>query len=245
MKYFIQINLFLSFIKDKQLKCAKVLLSLLLISIFFLPTNKAYSLESYDKYWSVATITGSFPEHHRVKYYFEPQLRLIDNPYVFNQLFLFAGLGYQVKSNVTFFMGPGLNVIKNNEGKIIEERRLWQQLNWLVFNTPTFNLNSRSRLEERALSSSSQLSARVRERLWLRVPIKGFERYSFSCFDEVFFNLNSPAWVPPTFFEQNRAFIGIATTFKKTTLIDVGYLNQYINTRELNNVFLLSFTINL
>lgn len=203
-------------------------------------------MESYDKYWSVAIITGSLEKSPSFKYYLEPQLRLIDDNRVFNQLLLLGGLGYQINTNMTVYLGPGWILSKTPQGNKTHEKRLWEQLNWMLLSTPNLNINSRTRLEERKDTNASQMAIRLRERVWMKVPIKNSDKVSFSFFNEIFLNLNHPQWVSPYLFEQNRAFIGISTQISKSTVIDAGYLNQYIHAvkNRLDNVLLLSFTVN-
>lgn len=207
--------------------------------------HSAYGVEEHTKFWSVANILGSFSNNDRLKYYFEPQIRFIDNQYKFNQALMLAGLGYQNTFNVIWLGGIGWILTKNLQGEMRHENRLWQQINWNI-NTPvTVNLASRTRLEERKLTTEGQIAYRLRERFFLRIPLKSWSNHSLSFFDEVFFNLNQPGWVIQKFFEQNRAFVGIGTQLSKTTIMDVGYLNQYLATSpvQLDNVILISFTI--
>lgn len=221
----------------------KILFSLCLAII--LPS--AYCMESFNKDWSVATITGSISNHSSFKYYFESQLRLIDTPHVFDQLLLLGGLGYQINSKLLFLVGPGWIPTKAPGRNLRYETRYWEQLNWQILNHSNLTLHSRSRLEERQRSDASGTGWRFRERLWLRMPLKNLQGFSLSFYDEFFLNLNHPHWTSPYLFEQNRAFLGIATQLSKPILMDFGYLNQYIRsfTNELNHVLLLSFTINL
>lgn len=208
-------------------------------------SNAAYSTEYHTKEWIVATIIGSFSENQNLKYYIEPQLRLIDDPYVFNQAFILTGLGYQLTPAVMIFAGPGFVVTKNTEGQTYNEYRLWQQLNWQIFNDSSLSLNSRTRLEEKQRSDQMQIAIQLRQRLWARIPIKNTNQYYYSIFDEVFFNLNHPTWVSPYFFDQNRAFVGIGKQLTKNTMIDFGYLNQLQlgPPRQISHVMLLSFSI--
>jgi hypothetical protein len=208
--------------------------------------HQAIGMEHYNKYWTVGTIIGSLPNQSSFKYYLEPQLRLIDDVYVFNQLFALGGLGYQLNTKAAFFVGSGWVMSQTSEGYVTHEKRFWQQLNWQLTNLSSLNMMSRTRLEERKNSNASEMAIRLRERIWIRIPIKNSERYSWSCFDEIFFNLNHPDWVSPYSFEQNRAFIGIASKITKSTMVDVGYLNQYIRSfkNQSGNVLLLNITIN-
>jgi hypothetical protein len=216
------------------------------VSFFLcLGMHTAESTKSYNKDWAVANIIGPLSENSSFKYYLEQQVRLIDTPYVFNQFLFLGGLGYQFNAKVMLFIGPGWILTKTPENNNHTEQRLWQQLNWQVLNDSILSLNSRSRLEERQRSDQSQTAFRLRERLWLRVPFKKWQSYSFSCFNELFFNINHPRWTSPYFFEQNRAFIGISKRLSKTAVLDVGYLNQFFHStnNQADNVLLLSLTM--
>ena len=203
--------------------------------------------DDYTKQWTVDTIIGPWPGNEKVKYYIESQLRLIDDPYIFNQAFLLTGLGYQFTPTVTVFMGPGFIATKNTEGYTYYEYRLWEQLNWLAVDNSSVTLNSRTRFEQKVRNDQSQVALQLRQRLWMRIPIPHFKKYYYSTFDEIFFNINNPSWVSPKIFEQNRAFIGIAKQLTKNTIVDFGYLNQlqFGPPRQMSNVILLSFSTNL
>ncbi len=212
----------------------------------FLCTNLVNASKSYDKSWSVGIITGSLAKNSSFKYYLEPQLRLINDRYVINQTFVLGGLGYQIHKNMIIYAGSGWVFEKVQEGETFHEQRIWQQLSWLVLRNSHLNINSRTRLEERKDTRASELAIRLRQRVWVRIPIFHSDKYSYSFFDEVLLNMNHADWVSPYFFEQNRAFIGFATQVSKSVLIDIGYLNQYINlaSTRLDNVVFLNFTVN-
>lgn len=218
------------------------------LSIFlFVFCNNAVA-KDYTKQWTTDIIIGSLPNSDKFKYYIESQLRLIDDPYVFNQAFLLTGLGYQFTPTLAAFMGPGFVLTKNTtEGVTYNEFRLWQQLNWAAANNASIRLDSRTRTEEKLRSNESQIALQLRQRLWMRIPLTPSKQYYFSSFDEVFFNINHPSWVSPRFFEQNRTFIGMAKQLSKSTLVDFGYLYQlqFGPPRKTSNVILLCISTNL
>ncbi len=225
--------------------CVRKFLSFTLagcMSVFAMATN---GMESHTKLWSVGTVIGLVSPDSQVKYYLEPQLRLIDDKYKFNQFLFLGGLGYQFNSDVMVFVGPGWVVSKNPQGKVFHEYRIWQQVMWRAYLSPNLVINSRTRLEERRNLDAPQLAYRLRERVWARIPLQHWSGHSLSMFDEMFFNLNHPQWVSPYLFEQNRAFVGVGTQMSKSTVIDVGYLNQYIHNRvnRLDHVLLLNVTM--
>ena len=208
--------------------------------------QSTFAASSYTKYWSTASITGSVSKDSSYKYYLEPQIRLIDTPSVFDQFLLMAGAGYQFNPDLMFLTGAGWIYNRSPETNTnTEEKRLWQQINLGAMTNSNFSLNSRTRLEERSQEGQSQIALRFRERLWLRVPVKQWETYSFSCYDELFFNLNHPQWTSPHLFEQNRAFIGIGRQLFQSATLDIGYLNQFNHsfTNQTSNVVLLAFSM--
>ncbi len=231
-------------IATKEMK--KLNLTCLLMTVLFF-IDPAYALEGHTELWTSGSILKSFSNDPRFKYYLEPQLRLIDNRYTFNQTLMLGGLGYQAKPDVLLLGGLGYVLTKSNStGDISHEYRLWEQLSW---NLPfSINVVSRTRLEERKLSEYGQIAFRLRERVFARIPFAHWTNHSLAMFDEVFFNLNRPVWVAPHFFAQNRAFIGIGTELSKTTMLDVGYLNQYVissssSPNQMKNVLSVSFTV--
>lgn len=222
---------------------------IILFSTLLVILCPALAVESYTKLWSSATVTSPihFDNSDRFRYYLEPQVRFIDDRYKFNQFLFLTGLGYQLTPDTIAFIGPGWVVDKSLQGEVGHEVRLWEQLSWVALHNEQFILNVRTRLEERKNFDYTQVAYRLRSRAWLRVPLPRWSTHSLSLFDEVFFDLNHPEWVSPKFFSQNRAFIGIGTQLNQSTVLDIGYLNQYLLSKvnQLDNVLLIAFTINL
>ncbi|HSW93840.1 MAG TPA: DUF2490 domain-containing protein [Gammaproteobacteria bacterium] len=223
------------------MKKVKGIFFLFILLLFY---QSAFSVEEHTKLWFNATVLGSFQKDSPWKYYLEPQLRFIDDPYKFNQVNMAAGAGYQTTPDMILLGGLGWYLTKTLSGNILHEYRLWQQLNWMIPPTPTYALISRSRLEERRLAGHPGIAYRFRERLFARIPFKRWPTHSLALYDEIFLNLNQPDWAVPHFFEQNRAFMGIGTELTKTIIFDIGYLNQYVMTspRQMDNVLLVSLT---
>ena len=202
---------------------------------------------SYNKLWAVTSIFGRFQANAPWLYYIEPQLRLIDNRYKFEEALLLAGLGYQINPQLAVYIGPTAVLSKNLQGVYRHEKRLWQQLVW---NLPTtyWRANYRLRFEARERTDvASQHAYRVRQRIWLRIPFSGNNNIAWSLFDELLTNLNHPQWVSPHFIAQNRAFIGINQRLSAAVMVDYGYMHQaiYAQQQQNNNVALIAVTINL
>lgn len=220
-------------------------LAVSLIGIFCCQRAVAETKE-HLKNWDTLIISGPLSSESKFKYYLQPQLNLIDDKYKFNTAFLYAGIGYQYASNMTFWLMDGYVDLKKINGQVEHINVIRQQLDWDIVNTASLIFSSTSRLEERKNFAETEWAYRVRERLTLRVPFPQWEDHSLVLFDEAFFNINHPAWITSnSFMQQNRAFIGIGTVLSKQVSFDIGYLNQYVmnNTDSLNNVLYLAFNV--
>lgn len=204
------------------------------------------AVEHYNKLWLSSKWVGPLRGNNDpAKYYCDAHLNLIDNTYVFEQAYASIGLGYQTSPNFQIFLVNSYVVSEKLNGQMRQEYRLWQQANWVMHDSPTYSLASRTRLEERKDFAAAPIAVRFREMVTLRVPIANWPRHYYMVFDEVFFNLNHPYWVSDSFFQQNRAFIGISTDVSKTVSVDVGYMNQYVfgNSQQSNNVLYINFNV--
>jgi hypothetical protein len=56
-------------------------------------------------------------------------------------------------------------------------------------------------------------------------------------FDEYFINLNNTDYGARKGFDQNRLFLGFNWAFDDSTKVELGYLNQRVNTRQADSVF--------
>jgi hypothetical protein len=189
--------------------------------------------------WENVTARGNFgfinpdnPELKRWRWWGEIQMRYRDSGQELNQILVRPGIGYALTDRSTVFAGyahvenypPGVNSIGEN--------RIWQQYQWSG-PTPLGAFTSRSRLEERWQENGSDTGVRFRESLKFNWPFSFHPAASFVLADEVFVNLTQTDWGPPTAkqgFDQNRGFAGIGYRFTPIILMEVGYLNQYINT---------------
>jgi hypothetical protein len=66
-------------------------------------------------------------------------------------------------------------------------------------------------------------------------PFAFEERLSLVVWDEVFVRLNSTEWGGPAGFDQNRAFVGFGWSFSPELRAELGYMNQYVEDRDLLN----------
>lgn len=204
------------------------------------------AVELHTKAWAGVVHIGQLSENKQYKYYLDSRLELEDDKYKFEEAYVSVGIGYQTTRNLILFLGNTYKVAIKLNGATQQEYRLWQQSNWTVMKNSFYSVASVTRLEERWCFEATQVAVRLREKVVVRVPFRNWVKHSFVVSDEIYLNLNHPAWVNPKFFDQNRAFIGVGTAVSKYTSFDLGYMNQYIfgNKPQMSNILYLSFNVN-
>lgn len=66
-------------------------------------------------------------------------------------------------------------------------------------------------------------------------PFAFEKRLSLIAWDEVFVRVNSTEWGGKAGFDQNRAFLGFGWSFSPEVRAELGYMNQYVEDRDLLN----------
>lgn len=208
--------------------------------------NPLFALTKHTGLWTGAVVVGPARFGPEIKYYADAQLKLIDDPYKFDEVYSSIGLGKQVNKNWLLFIVNRLSAAKQiTNGAMNYEYRLWQEANWRQNLALIYDLSTRSRLEERKRFSQPAIAVRFRQRIMLRKILAWWRGHSFVVYDELFFNLNRPVWVVDSCVEQNRFFIGFGTIVSKKTSVDIGYLNKYQfgNARQMTNILAINFNI--
>ncbi len=157
--------------------------------------------------------------------YLYAQLRLIDKTPVLQTTLMEGAVGYLTTAQHSFWLGYRWSG-HNPDAGFSEENRLFQQS---IFQnkTPSYHLILRSRLEEMTRSDDHQLALRFRERFAIEIEHRLFKNAVPFFYDEIFFQLNHPNYMPHTFIGQNRLFLGFNLYSAKTTWWEIGYINQY------------------
>lgn len=227
--------------------CIKTSTNICCILVLLLTSyNTAYAATENTQTWGQLNLTGSFFNLPKLEYVFQLQGRYNFDPDKFAVGHALGGLGYDYSSTVSFWAGyqwHSVNYLNNTA----QENRLWQDVDWQIFNNKTITLTSRSRLEERDRVSEEQWAYRFRQRFTLKAPKMIFNIYTPVIWEELFFNLNKPSWVSDHTFSQNRAFIGVDFPTTDNSFMEVGYLNSYHYNSTLNkidNVLFFSLNIN-
>jgi hypothetical protein len=214
----------------------KIFYLLSLISIGF-PIKHVTAAEVSEDFqtWGNITATGNFgpfnPEWKNFKYWLEGQGRFGDDTSRFSQSVIRLGLGYAINNKTSIWTGfawaPTSKPFTQNP---FNEYRMWQQLLW----SDTYSFASaalRFRIEERFfdIAHSDDVAFRFRQLAKLTLPIPfAPPAFSFVLTNEIFVHLNNTDQGLKRGFDQNRAFAGIGYRFNPETVMEVGYMNQYI-----------------
>ena len=165
----------------------------------------------------------------RWRWWFDAHARFFDDSDGFEQSILRPGLGYDLSSRSTVWLGYGwINTHPANVANI-DEHRIWQQYTWGI-PLEVGKFSSRTRLEQRFVERGDDVGWRLRQFVrWTR-PLQSDPGLGLRLWDEVFFNLNDTDWGADTGFAQNRLFAGFGWSFRGTQsyTLEFGYLNQYI-----------------
>jgi hypothetical protein len=105
------------------------------------------------------------------------------------------------------------------------ESRIWEQATW-GDRIGRVRLSSRTRLEQRFVSTGSETGWRLREFVKLSAPLGS--TWSAVLYDEYFYNLNSTNYGATAGSDRNRFFIGPGLAISKQVTIEFGYLHQYV-----------------
>jgi len=201
----------------------------------------AEEIEEDFQTWGVFVATGSLgvihPEWKNFKYWVEGQGRFGNDTSRFSQGMVRNGLGYAVNDKTSIWLGhawvPTGRPFATR--KTFDENRIWQQLLWsdkFSFGT----LTSRTRFEQRFFSDlprSEDTGYRFRQFVKLTIPLPALSpAFGLAFYDEFFVNLNNTDSGLRSGFALNRGFAGVFYRLNQHTVFEIGYLNQFINTKK-------------
>ena len=173
--------------------------------------------------------------HHEIQY------RNYDAIGDLEQLLLRTGLGYTFNNKSNFLLGYGYILSENyvgdsNEKVAINEHRIFQQF-ITKQNLNKLSLQHRYRFEQRFVENDFKI--RFRYFLGLNHPlykIKDSEKQIYaSAYNEIFLNTETQV------FDRNRLYGGIGYKFSKKLKIEVGYMNQFFENSDRDQINIMTF----
>ncbi|HSP12070.1 MAG TPA: DUF2490 domain-containing protein [Salegentibacter sp.] len=178
----------------------------------------------------------------KINWHHEAQYRNYNAIGDLEQLLLRTGIGYNLtenNNNLLFGYGYilGQNYGNNTDEKTsLNEHRIYQQF----ITKQSFegvNIQHRYRFEQRFIEEDFKLRFRYFLGLNIALNKKQFEDKTiyFSAYNEIF--LNSQENV----FDRNRLYGGLGYTLSKSLRFEVGYMNQFLNIGNRDQINLISF----
>jgi hypothetical protein len=157
----------------------------------------------------------------------DAQVRFGDDASRFSQGVLRPGVGYALGRAWTIWGGYAyIQTEPPYAAATTTEHRIWEQVIWSGRAGRTA-LSSRTRLEQRFVSTGADTGWRLREFVKIARPVNSTTTWSAVVSDEYFANLNTTDYGATGGSDRNRFFVGPGTRLSKAVSAEIGYLNQY------------------
>ena len=217
-----------------------VVVAMLVCSLMLVASPHAWAATMDDfRIWGNVTARGNFgfiePGLKQWRWWAEIQPRSREEGEDMDQLLFRPGIGYALTDHSTVWIGYAHVINFPASGDNIHEDRIWQQYMWSGA-TPLGAFTSRTRFEQRWQTNGNETGGRFRQMFKLSWPLPFYQPVSLVGWDEVFIHLNDTNWGARQGFDQNRGFAGIGYRVQPTLLIEIGYMNQYINRSTVDNL---------
>lgn len=191
---------------------------------------------------------NTFRLGNKFSLHFDAQLRSTDGWDRVNAILLRPGLNYHLNKTWTFTAGYALIPNRRNIGAVsslLPEHRIWQQA-LLSHRLKNIALSNRFRFEERFLPKAAiagddletdGFNKAFRFRYFVRslFPLASGNSFAKGPFlalqNEVLLNTGDKSAVNGKTFDQNRLYGAVGYRLPGKLDLEVGYMNQYINTR--------------
>jgi len=213
----------------------------------------ALAQESDIGAWFAFAGQGHFDQRSddaRWRWWFDAHARFFEDSNGFDQGILRPGIGYDLSTSSTLWLGYGRFDNDPSGAPSYVEHRVWQQFTWATKTGPGV-FYSRTRLEQRFVETGDDTGWRLRQFQRYTRPLEPRSRLGLRLWDELFFDLNDTDWGANTGFAQNRLFVGLGWTFERAEhlTLEFGYLNQFIvgssASDSLNHILSAQLLLNL
>lgn len=215
----------------------KVILGGLIMLLSVIGFAQDSELGNWLIYFGNKKIDAKWNWHHEVQY------RNYNAIGDLEQLLLRTGIGYNLtENNNNLLLGYGYinsqNYISNTDDKLsVNEHRVFQQF----ITRQSFarvKLQHRYRFEQRWVDDAD-FKLRFRYFLSANIAINNTDivdnTWYASAYNEIFIN-NSQ-----TLFDRNRLYCGIGYKLNKTAKFELGYMNQFLNNANRDQINLITF----
>jgi hypothetical protein len=193
--------------------------------------------------WINTTVFGSA---HSFAYFAEFQPRVNDGISHLDQLILRPAVGWKLDETLTLYQGYARVENTPLGGPAFSEDRSFQQLSWEIGEFRGLKVSSRTRFEQRSQSNGRDTGFRLRELLRVSYPLTERKNgVSALGWTEAFVALNDTDWTVRAGFDRIRTFVGLEIPVAGKSTLEVGYLNQTVNTpaagTDMSHIISVSF----
>lgn len=144
------------------------------------------------------------------------------------QLLVRPAVGLKLGKSVTLYQGYAHVRTPRDGARDASENRSFQQLSWSLGAPGGVRLSSRTRFEQRWLSTGDDVGLRVRQMIRAAVPVADEGKVALLGWGEVFVALNDTDWGASGGFDRLRSFGGLELPLSGTSTVELGYLNQFV-----------------
>lgn len=215
----------------------KIILGFTLLFLSITAHSQSSDLGNWLLYFGNKKIDSKWNWHHEIQY------RNYNAIGDLEQLLLRTGIGYNLsENNNNLLLGYGYihsqNYLDNTDEKVnINEHRIFQQF----ITRQSFSrvkLQHRYRFEQRWIEDAD-FRLRFRYFLSLNIAINNSDivdkTWYGSIYNEIFINDDQ------VIFDRNRLFIGVGYKLNKSAKFELGYMNQFLNNGNRDQINLITF----
>ena len=181
--------------------------------------------------WTIFSTTDSFSEAgdaSRWHYWFDAQARYFDIGSGTNQWLVRPAIGYEIRDGMKAWAGYARFRSRNGAGRVTDENRYWQQLDWRAGQWLNGNVSMRVRLEQRSVDTGDDLRVVLRFMTKYVRPFAKHEDRNLIVSLEPFVDLRDTDWGGDAGLGQNRIFVGMGWKLSDKVTVETGYMNQFI-----------------
>ena len=229
-----------------------MLFAVAMIAIGCVPTESIHATENDPGLWTIFSTTNSFSSgesQSRWHYWFDAQARYFDLGSGANQWLVRPGIGYELRDGMKAWAGYARFRARNSAGRVADENRYWQQLDWRAGQWQGGRFTMRVRLEQRSVDIGDDLGVVLRFMTKYVRPFAGDSNKSLVVGLEPFMDLRDTDWGGDAGVGQNRTYIGIGWRVSNKVSLESGYMNQYIwvdqGDDRINHLAVLNFKVQL
>lgn len=207
-------------------------------------------IERQDLIWAKFAGYGYISKAKGIEYMIELRTEYKTSDNILDVLIFRPAIYYYVTPHVSLWLGYALREdFPDHEDDLGElENRIWEQISWGAVENNHYSIYTRTRLEQRELTTDPQWAWRLRQKQTLKLYYFTFKSIVPYLADEILLNLNSPEWVGLRFVNQNRFYFGFEIPFNQFTKYEIRYLNQVqfgIPKNRMNHVIYLKLSTRL